>query len=363
MAYYLSMDGVDDKFQTPSITFNKVVIEALYEQVNNRYYFDSRSGFSNGWLLRNNSGTDEWGSHISVLSIDGVSKSKLTQAIPFNTRHTMEIQMSTTLADDVMFLAHNGGTSGFMKANIYSIKFYNGTTLVAHYDMSTQTVQDQSGNGNHATLVGGTWVDDGTGGGEPVGTDVSYSYAMRQSIFADRTAQAPLKQEIYADRITQAPTAQKLYADRQTQYPIKQAFYADRQAAFPTLQAIYEDQANSFPMTQALFADRAFSYAMEQRIYADREWDYPMLQQIFSDYILYSADFPMMQIIHADRTESFPTKQQIYKDVQFDFPLLIRILLEIETWKTPSKPVTTWLERLETTTEWQTITQSKTTWR
>lgn len=164
MAYYLQMDGVDDFLKTPSMTFNKIILDVKARAANSRIYLDARNGFGTGYLQKTGGGGDNWGTSISSVKVDGVAKSNGASFIPFDIRCAIEVNFSTTAADDVNIFS-SSTNAAFVAGDIYSVQFYNGSSLVANYDMSlgnqvAGTVQDQSGNGNHATLTGGTWVDD-----------------------------------------------------------------------------------------------------------------------------------------------------------------------------------------------------------
>lgn len=167
MVKYLSFDGVDDYLKTPSITFDKIIMDFSADQKASvaQIYFDLRSGAGVRYLIRN-SDLDSW-SGLSQIKVNGTVVTNNTAFIPKNTRVLLEVSVGLVVTDDVNIFSHNNGGIQFMKGLLYDAKFYNGTALVAHYDMATETVQDQSGNGNHATLTGGTWMDDGVGGSTP----------------------------------------------------------------------------------------------------------------------------------------------------------------------------------------------------
>lgn len=128
-----------------------------------QYIFDARSGWTYGNLRLNNS---------NVLNdsltyfVNGVQGGRNQPTVPNNERVIIECRMSGTGTDNPNVFISYGGVDR-VKGNIYRISFYNGDSLVADYDASTGTMDDQSGNGNHATLSGGTWLDDGTGGEDP----------------------------------------------------------------------------------------------------------------------------------------------------------------------------------------------------
>lgn len=172
MSYYLSMDGVDDYLQCPSMQFDDIEIDMNYHTKEaENYVFDARTGMQDGLIY---SGTYKGG----LGNFNGGSGNKTyinglvifsSSEIPRDTRAILKATRSSLFTDDVTFFARNNIAS-FGKGYIYDIKFYNGGTLQAHYNMTTGTVLDQSGNNRHANLTGGTWikVDEGPpDNGEP----------------------------------------------------------------------------------------------------------------------------------------------------------------------------------------------------
>jgi hypothetical protein len=168
MVKYLQMDGVDDYLKTPSITFNQVVFSFLLDGTffannSSRYLFDARTGTGAGLIyngtFENGVPDNDFWTYYNSQRIDfGYGG---FNSIPKDTNVELVMEtIATNVKDDVNFFSHNNGASNG-KGNLYNIKFFNAGVLVAHYDMSTGTVLDQSGNGNHAILVGGTWIDEG----------------------------------------------------------------------------------------------------------------------------------------------------------------------------------------------------------
>lgn len=153
--YYLDMDGVNDNLKTPSITFDKVVMDFSYEPKTAtwQYFVDARTGVANQYLAVND--TLSGGTWTSIKA-DGVVIADAT-GIPKNRRTTIEL-VGTLGTDDVTLFSQYSGSAN-VKGKIYSAKFYNGATLVAHYDFTTGDALDQSGNNYHATLTGGTWKE------------------------------------------------------------------------------------------------------------------------------------------------------------------------------------------------------------
>jgi hypothetical protein len=153
MTLYLQMPS-SAKLTTPSFSFTDMKLDmkidvgntgtgitALYTNFNNQLAF--------GTNLRPASG--------AIATINGTSIAYNTNISSyFGQRILMDISTTNTINA-------SGGYIGGFTGRLYDVKFYNGSTLIAHYDMTTGTVNDQSGNGYNATLTGGTWLDDGGG--------------------------------------------------------------------------------------------------------------------------------------------------------------------------------------------------------
>jgi hypothetical protein len=210
---YLQMDGVDDYLKTPTITFKKIEINMLWENVSQtdfilRLVNDTNILIYNGTF---GNGLGQAGGYRANTFVNNTEITNSNQ-IPYNERLNLSLILHSVTTDIINIFADElGGRTA--QGNIYDIKFYNDTTLVAHYDMSTGTVQDQSGNGNHATLVGGTWVDDGTGGGttEPIDAgDITLSASStftaqaNRILTADSDLQANSNLSVFANRILNA---------------------------------------------------------------------------------------------------------------------------------------------------------------
>lgn len=155
---FLSMDGVDDYLKTPSISFTKIVLDCEITQptnATNHYVLDARPGYATGYVILN-SNSGNYGISGGTLSEDGVNKN-LASAVTRNKRMTVQWVVPLSTAIITIFARYTNVE--FLAGKIYDIKIYNGANLVAHYDMATGTVQDQSGNNNHATLTGSAWVE------------------------------------------------------------------------------------------------------------------------------------------------------------------------------------------------------------
>lgn len=168
MALYLQMDGVDDLFKTPSgIPVKKVVANIQLDNIQPKAtptLLDSRNaGYLASWdPVKKEVGFVTPG---STVLINGVSTITLPMDTKFELTDTYNSQITTDANGLRVFADRAGASASFTKGRIYNVKMYDSSSnLVAYYDMTTGTVQDQSGNGYHATLTGGTWLDDGVGG-------------------------------------------------------------------------------------------------------------------------------------------------------------------------------------------------------
>lgn len=155
MTVFLQMDGVDDYIKAPaSLTFTRIVIDMNVKLKTGLQYFISST--SNASYIYKNPPVDNFGG-FSTVTANGTTVTNGTNGIPINTRVTLEA-ITTARTEELHFFRRSTNIQ-FGKVDVYNIKIYNGASLIAHYDMNTGTVQDQSGNGNHATYLG-TFLDD-----------------------------------------------------------------------------------------------------------------------------------------------------------------------------------------------------------
>jgi hypothetical protein len=152
---YLQLDGVDDWIKTPVMSYTKILIDMTHgTSLTGSYLYDSLAGE----VYENNDIEKKSGYGTLSVVKNGVTSTANNFNNVFSADERGVLTADTSVRNCFLtFFTHNG-TSGFKDAKVYDIKIYNGATLVAWYDMSTGTVQDQSSNGNHAILNGGTWA-------------------------------------------------------------------------------------------------------------------------------------------------------------------------------------------------------------
>jgi chitodextrinase len=155
-----------ESVRTPSMTFNKVVIDATpYYSSGWAYLIDAKDDANtiNGLLrVTNSSGAFDKSANVASVLVNGVSAT----TVSVGQRQTIEINFTTAITNVATIGSYQNVQYGYMKdimkADIYNIKFYNGATLLAHYDMTKGNVQDQSGNGNHAAIKNAPAINNNT---------------------------------------------------------------------------------------------------------------------------------------------------------------------------------------------------------
>lgn len=163
---YLQMNGTTDWLRLPSMTFDQVVMDVQLGSSTNAYILDARTGIANGQVMNGTNGYSNWGSGISSALKDGVAMNNVTNGtFVANERHTYTFNYSVAGTDNINIFSANNVDSASNTAtvnnsfagNIYDIKLYSAGTLVAHYDFTTGSLNDQTGTQGKALLTGGTW--------------------------------------------------------------------------------------------------------------------------------------------------------------------------------------------------------------
>jgi hypothetical protein len=186
--YHLSLDGVDDFLSTnvtlPTdfeiemdfVTYNDPNIQKEYTLFGQ--YLGGNTGRFLAMIGTTSSPTGNGKVCVFISGQTLICNTKLTVGQRYKLKFVMTNKQLSVYLDGVLdgqftysnFILQTTTMSigvynkadlrGFSKMDLYGFTVKN----ILAYDMTTGTVQDQSGNGNHATLNnGGTWVVDGTG--------------------------------------------------------------------------------------------------------------------------------------------------------------------------------------------------------
>lgn len=139
---FLQMNGVGDNLLAPSMTYTKIVIDMQLEYENSAIRYIVQNATTSVRVQQN-------GTLFSSYTSNGFH---------LTNRCLLDLVAAAPVTSSVRFFSRTDGVSNHLKGKIFDIKIYNGSILIAHYDMSVGNVLDQSGNGNHATIVGGNWI-------------------------------------------------------------------------------------------------------------------------------------------------------------------------------------------------------------
>lgn len=154
----LKFDGSGDVLKAPACSFNRVELKWYLESSQSSIaYLFARS---TDQINLNTSGNLNFTGNIANVVVNGTT---LVEGNPLPKAIKSEVVInisSTTSSDSYYFAQSSSGTFG-TKGFLYSIKVYNGTTLMFHYDLTSGNANDLSGNGRHGTVTGAVFADDG----------------------------------------------------------------------------------------------------------------------------------------------------------------------------------------------------------
>lgn len=134
----------------PSITMDKIIVDGIFSSGATvyRYLISGKNGY-----VRANA---------DQLPVQSSGFASVSSGFAWDTRISLTANTLTPFTDTIVVLARNDGYS-LCKGYLFKITCYNGATIVAQYDFTTQfsgtSVADSSGNGYTATIMGTpTWV-------------------------------------------------------------------------------------------------------------------------------------------------------------------------------------------------------------
>ncbi|MFD0587825.1 hypothetical protein ACFQZE_07405 [Paenibacillus sp. GCM10027627] len=303
MPYYLRLNGTTDYIKLPSLTINKIVADVKIRRRADaiRVLWDFRSGISFTYIIQQTNGTDSIGS--GSVKINGNNVSNGTAFIPNDTRVTIEHTFTLGTDDGNVFCNNTATANSFISGDIYNIKLYNNTTLVAHYDMTLGNIQDQSGNGRHATLIGGTWLQDGSSG-----VAGSVTHSMKQVLYDAKSTNHSLKQTISNTGSIANSTLQRMYDNSSIAFETKQCLFEISKvdsnllqkmfnrasSVVDTMQNIVSIDSNTSPLMQFIYDSSLVNNSMMQQIFAEEQNLADILQSIHDSNSLAS---PLLQSI------------------------------------------------------------------
>ena len=315
MSYYLVMDGVDDRLSIPTMTATEFILEMKPRPQNWEQYIN----FGGKNINSTGSNTDAFHADYQAVYVDGISVVTNTAFVKRDTRQIMRGVLKPSLTTSSSTYVFWNGAAAYMEGEIFSLKIYNEDVLQAHYDMSIGTVQDVSGNGRHATLTGGTWIDDGQGGGtEPEPTPISIQFPTRQTIFKPISVNVNTEQSIFKNVSESYSTTQAIYKQINTSHLTNQQIYKSIAEQFGTKQIVSKLITEQFNTKQSIYKRVSFDFPIGIVITALTNYvaSFPTEQIIYKQIV---SDSPTKQSIYKSIVESVPTQQNIFKQTSYEF--------------------------------------------
>lgn len=150
MGLYLFMDGVDDVITVPSITFNQVEFDVVFQAPFKRDILVA----GNCNLEFHYDGNNLRYSSFSQISIDDelINYNYSNMAKFHNKRVKLVGHTSSNITNTVRLFTNS--------SKVYGVKFLLNNNVVAEYDFTTGNSTDLSGNGKIPTISGGTFMTD-----------------------------------------------------------------------------------------------------------------------------------------------------------------------------------------------------------
>ena len=140
-----------DYLSLPSITFDRIDIDCYIDSINSTWSLWSAD------TTANYATSVGFGTNVATVYSDGLILANNTSP-PKNSRFVYRIDLKTPITKTSNLFSNSVGTSN-MRGFIYKATCYSGGSIVANYDLSSYSgtaITDTTGNGNTATLHGGT---------------------------------------------------------------------------------------------------------------------------------------------------------------------------------------------------------------
>jgi len=167
LTFALAMNGTTDYVQTPTLSFDAVIMDILAEPKSMGFssYLDATRGIPQSAFGRNSAGIDylqaAWKS-VYVNGEDKTASANKAAIVPSQQRITVKLVLKSPGKSILVIFANQLGSIP-MKGILYSVKIMSGNIVTALYDFTEPfagtAVPDKSGNNQTARLQGGTWIN------------------------------------------------------------------------------------------------------------------------------------------------------------------------------------------------------------
>lgn len=309
MATFLSLSGSAglSYIKIPTITFDEIRMDYTpYDAFNGGllYHIDTRNSTqTTNPVLYSDTVDNEVYTSFDLLLVNGNVVTSGTNSIPNGQRSLVVARDAAKTVALTLFARYTDIQN--MKADVFTITFLKDQVIVADYDMSTGTLNDQSGNGKHATMAGGTWEE----GTTPTGVDVSSVFSSQQKIYENIATNSNVRQQLFENETIPIPTYQSIVEDITSLFSVKQLLFENISQSFSTSQVISVDTTTILAMMQRMFNNVENEYELDQRIYKGISEVNKLSQVIFKDESILNN---LKLIISADKQFESPVVFQLF---------------------------------------------------
>jgi hypothetical protein len=161
----LSFGGTNEYVVTPILNYNTVEMICSVNPISgvDSFFVDGRNGMPRIYYSRKSTGYDDVGLDWTSVYFNGTLRRLGSSNLQDNTKTTIRLEFTDPITEDIHFFS-NLTNQYPMRGKLYKIKVMNGDAVVAYYDFTQRfvgtSIPDLSGNGQNATLFGGTWVSE-----------------------------------------------------------------------------------------------------------------------------------------------------------------------------------------------------------
>lgn len=153
---------------TPTFTYDEVVVDFVPVSIpttDGMGYIFSENAFAMPSVWWSGAGTISFSSGMNVTN-NGTALTNGTSTLTIGARQTLDITLASPTSLGAMFFIKPNTYADPAEVYVYDIKMYSAGVLVAHYDFTTGSANDQTSNGRNATVLAGTYLVDNTTGAD-----------------------------------------------------------------------------------------------------------------------------------------------------------------------------------------------------
>jgi hypothetical protein len=301
MVTYLYMDGIDDTITANGFPYNIIEIDMLIEtpSSSDKAIWCGDRGLT---ILAKSNGT---------IALSNSSMGQITQNGTLGVRSTIKFTASSPQVSSRFFYSMSGQ---YCEGNIYSIKMFFNTSLIAHYDMSTGSVQNQAADGYDGVLSGGTWKEEGTSPPADEGTSIIKSYSIKQTINKVNTNNYFVRQQVRKITSRDSLTSQSLYKQTENEKEINISINNTLSKNYSIEQLINKQIVNNILLKQAINNQKLMNIEIEQIISKQAQIQASTKQTIYEQVVNEYNTFQNLYKNSIQRIDNYFVKIEMFKE-------------------------------------------------